>query len=114
MGMLFANLAMTKLEFFEERRSAQVRGLATVLWSTFLLFLIGNAFGQQGAVWSPGLSELRSFTAVLLGICFTLLMLVLPIFTTGDSEPSGAADSDEPPRPRLGQCSGRSCPPARR
>jgi ABC-type transport system involved in multi-copper enzyme maturation permease subunit len=104
MGMLFANLAMTKLEYFEERRAAQVRGLATLLWSAFLLFLVGNFFGQQGASWSPGLGELRSFTAVLLAVCFTLLMLVLPIFTTGEWEPAAkAADSGETPRPRLGR-----------
>src|SRR6266702_5669443 len=44
-GLLFTNLAMTKLEYFEDRRPLAVRGLATALWTAFLLFLTGNAYG---------------------------------------------------------------------
>jgi ABC-type transport system involved in multi-copper enzyme maturation permease subunit len=106
MGMLFANLAMTKLEYFEEQRAFAVRGLATLLWSALMLFLIGNMFGQPGSTWSNNASEAREFAALLFGVCFSLLMLVLPIFTTGEWEPPvRAAETDETPRPthRLGR-----------
>jgi ABC-type transport system involved in multi-copper enzyme maturation permease subunit len=108
MGMLFANLAMTKLEYFEDRRAFAVRGLATLLWSAFMLFLLGNMFGQPGSTWANSPAEARELAAMVFGFCFSLLMLVLPIFTTGEWDPSLTEDSngsDERPRPpnRLGR-----------
>jgi hypothetical protein len=87
MGLLFANLAMTKLEFFEDKRPLAVRSLSTALWTVFLLFLTGNSFGQPGGALTFGAGPAHSLTVSLLGFYFALLLAVLPIFTTGDWEP---------------------------
>src|SRR5207247_1282012 len=81
-GLLFANLAMTKLEYFHDRRPLAVRGLSTLWWTAFLLFLLGNLFGQPGNNWYTSATEARGFAETLLGICFGLLLFALPIFAT--------------------------------
>jgi ABC-type transport system involved in multi-copper enzyme maturation permease subunit len=89
MGLLFANLAMSKLEYFEDRRPLAVRGLATALWAAFLLFLTGNLFGQSGASWANSTSSAREFSAWTLAFYFGMLLLTLPIFTSGEWDGSG-------------------------
>jgi ABC-type transport system involved in multi-copper enzyme maturation permease subunit len=96
MGLLFANLAMTKLEYFDDRRPIAVRGLATALWTMFLLFVAGNVFGQPGGLavaGPPGYMTFakanpgRDLAVFLLGLGLGLMLAVLPIFTTGEWEP---------------------------
>jgi hypothetical protein len=86
MGLLFANLAMTKLEHFNEKRPIAVRGLSTALWTLFVLFLTGNIYGQSFAAWAAVSIAGREVTVGLLGFYFGLLLVMLPIFTTGDWE----------------------------
>jgi ABC-type transport system involved in multi-copper enzyme maturation permease subunit len=99
-GLLFANLAMTKLEYFHDRRPLAVRGLSTLWWTAFLLFLLGNLFGQPGNNWYTSPTEARGFAETLLGICFGLLLFALPIFATGEwdgTETRDAPDTSGPP-----------------
>jgi ABC-type transport system involved in multi-copper enzyme maturation permease subunit len=86
MGLLFANMAMTKLEFYDDRRPIPVRGLATALWTAFLLFVAGNLYGQSATSWSSLPSAPRDAAVGLLTFAFGLLLAVLPIFTTGEWE----------------------------
>src|SRR5205085_72500 len=86
MGLLFANLAMTKLEYFDEKRPVAVRGLSTALWTAFVLFFTGNIYGQSSATWSASSGTIRDYPVDLLGIYFALLLAALPIFTTGEWE----------------------------
>lgn len=103
MGLLFANLAMTRLEYYEDRRPLAVRGLATALWTAFIWVLFGNFFGQSANIWSTNAREAGSFAVTLLGFSLGLLLLVLPIFTTGEWCPSDEwkATSDEDRQPSL-------------
>ncbi len=88
LGLLLANVTITKLEYFDDRRFLAVRGLATTLWIAFVLFLTGNLFGQAvGPVLSSagaGAGAAREFTVWLLGFYLGMLLLVLPIFATGE------------------------------
>ena len=84
-GLLFANMAMTKLEYFNDRRPVPVRGLSTALWAAFVLFLTGNIYGQGAASWnSLATKAAHDSTIGLLGFYFGLLIGALPIFTTGE------------------------------
>jgi ABC-type transport system involved in multi-copper enzyme maturation permease subunit len=82
MGLLFANLAMTKLEHFDEKRPIAVRGLSTALWTAFVLFFTGNFYGQS--VLGPGSPTGRDTAIGVLVIYLALLLVALPIFTTGE------------------------------
>lgn len=94
MGLLFANMAMTKLEYFDEKRPIAVRGLSTALWTAFVLFLTGNIYGQTSMLWSSTSGTIREYPVDLLGIYFGLLLAALPIFTTGEWEAPGTDGED--------------------
>ena len=112
MGLLFANLAMTKLEYFDDRRPLAVRGLATALWTAFLLFLTGNLLGQPSGAWGAGRSGPRELAVNLLGIYFGLLLAAVPIFTTGEWERPSVRAFIRGALPT--RCSARNSHPARR
>jgi ABC-type transport system involved in multi-copper enzyme maturation permease subunit len=103
MGLLFANLAMTKLEHFGDRRAVAVRGLSTALWTAFLLFLTGNLLGQAATTWGASTSQPREAAVALLGFSFGLLALVLPIFTTGEWPPESGVPATNRVRDQDGQ-----------
>ena len=52
MGLLFANMAMTKLEYFDDRRPFRGARAFHGALAAFLLFLTGDLYGLGGASWS--------------------------------------------------------------
>jgi ABC-type transport system involved in multi-copper enzyme maturation permease subunit len=83
LALLTANLAMGRLEHFDDPRPVPVRLLATSLWAVFLLVLFGNVMGRASTLgYTP--NEARQLVSLLTLVGLALLLLVLPLFATGE------------------------------
>jgi ABC-type transport system involved in multi-copper enzyme maturation permease subunit len=83
LALLMANLSMGRLEHFDDARPVPVRLLATGLWAVFLLLLFGNVMGRATTLGFTA-SEANQLVAMLTLIGLALLLLVLPLFATGE------------------------------
>ena len=81
-AFLAANLAMARLEFYHDARTAPIRLLATALWGLAFLHLVAHTVGLPGFQ-SANAKEVRGTLATLAGIDIALLLLLIPPLATG-------------------------------
>jgi hypothetical protein len=81
-ALLAANVAMARLEFYNDARTAPIRLIATALWGLVFLHLVAHTLGLPGFL-SANAKEVRTTLATLAGIDLALLLLLLPPLATG-------------------------------
>jgi ABC-type transport system involved in multi-copper enzyme maturation permease subunit len=81
-ALLAANLAMARLPFYRDARSAPIRLCATALWGFAFLHMIAHTLGLPGFQ-AANVKEVRTTLVTLAGIDLALLLLLLPPLATG-------------------------------
>lgn len=82
LAALVANVAMTRLEHYDEPRPIPIRLLATTLWALFFLLLIGNLYSTATGTALSSQGQLKIIGALASTLLAALLVL-LPLFATG-------------------------------